>query len=250
MSTTPEPSTAQRLVGDIAPKLAELTDQVLFGDVWARPELARRDRSLVTVAALVTNGSTEQLVSHLRLAKQNGLTETELVEAIIHLAFYAGWPRAMSAIMVAKRVFAARKPWRRRQARHRDRDASRWSTKTAGYQLGHSWCGSGDLTALRAAKRRSPRRTQQHQLVAHPRRSPASDWLVGASLRSARARSAEGESGWRGSGRAGSVAKRESPEKLVEHLQRPLTALIVLFPYRGADRDDEAVHPDQASDPN
>ena len=106
MSTTPEPSTAQRLVGDIAPKLAELTDQVLFGDVWARSELARRDRSLVTVAALVTNGSTEQLVSHLRLAKKNGLTETELVEAIIHLAFYAGWPRAMSAIMVAKRVFA------------------------------------------------------------------------------------------------------------------------------------------------
>jgi len=106
MSTEPELSTAQRLVGDVAPKLAELTDNVLFGDVWARPELARRDRSLVTVASLVTNGSTEQLVSHLRLAKRNGLTEAELVEAITHLAFYAGWPRAMSAITVAKRVFA------------------------------------------------------------------------------------------------------------------------------------------------
>ncbi|MCU7723865.1 carboxymuconolactone decarboxylase family protein [Actinoplanes sp. KI2] len=106
MSTDPAPSTAQRLVGDIAPKLADLTDTVLFGDVWARPELARRDRSLVTVAALVTNGSTEQLVSHLRLARQNGLTEAELVEAITHLAFYSGWPRAMSAITVAKRVFA------------------------------------------------------------------------------------------------------------------------------------------------
>src|SRR4051812_18435175 len=106
MSPTPEPSPAQRLVGDIAPKLAELTDEVLFGDVWARPELARRDRSLVTVASLVTNGSTEQLVSHLRLAKQNGVAETELIEAIVHLAFYAGWPRAMSAITVAKRVFA------------------------------------------------------------------------------------------------------------------------------------------------
>ncbi|BFU43369.1 carboxymuconolactone decarboxylase family protein [Krasilnikovia sp. MM14-A1004] len=106
MSTTGEPSTAQRLVGDIAPKLAELTDEVLFGDVWDRPELARRDRSLITVASLVTNGSTEQLVSHLRLAKQNGLTEAELVEAIVHLAFYAGWPRAMSAIAVAKRVFS------------------------------------------------------------------------------------------------------------------------------------------------
>ncbi len=100
--TTP----AQRLVGDIAPKLAQLTDDVLFGDVWARPDLARRDRSLVTVAALVTGGSTEQLVGHLRIAKQNGLTETELVEAIVHLAFYAGWPKAMSAIAVAKRVFA------------------------------------------------------------------------------------------------------------------------------------------------
>ena len=66
MSPAPEPSTAQRLVGDIAPKLADLTDDVLFGDVWARPELARRDRSLVTVASLVTNGSTEQLVGHLR----------------------------------------------------------------------------------------------------------------------------------------------------------------------------------------
>ena len=107
MTTSPEPSAAQRLVGDIAPKLAELTDEVLFGDVWARPELARRDRSLITVAALVTNGSTEQLVSHLKLAKQNGLSEAELVEAIIHLAFYAGWPRAMSAIAVAKNVFAS-----------------------------------------------------------------------------------------------------------------------------------------------
>jgi 4-carboxymuconolactone decarboxylase len=105
MSTTPEPSAAQRLVGDIAPKLAELTDQVLFGDVWARPELGRRDRSLITVAALLTNGNTEQLVGHLRVAKQNGVSETELVEAIVHLAFYAGWPRAMSAITVAKHVF-------------------------------------------------------------------------------------------------------------------------------------------------
>lgn len=93
-------------MGDIAPKLAQLTDDVLFGDVWARPELARRDRSFLTVAALVTNGSTEQLVGHLRLAKQNGVSEAELVEAIVHLAFYAGWPRAMSAAAVAKQVFA------------------------------------------------------------------------------------------------------------------------------------------------
>ena len=97
---------AQRLVGDFAPKLAQLTDDVLFGDVWERTELSKRDRSLVTVASLVTSGSTEQLVGHLHRAKDNGLTEDELKEAIIHLAFYAGWPKAMSAVQVAKTVFA------------------------------------------------------------------------------------------------------------------------------------------------
>ncbi|GAA1434286.1 hypothetical protein GCM10009616_28240 [Microlunatus lacustris] len=102
----PEQTPAQRAVGDIAPKLAQLTDDVLFADVWERPELSKRDRSLVTVASLVTSGSTEQLVGHLARAKQNGLTETEVVEALTHLAFYAGWPKAMSALQVAKRVFA------------------------------------------------------------------------------------------------------------------------------------------------
>lgn len=97
---------AQRLVGDFTPKLAELTDDVLFGDVWERPALSKRDRSLVTVASLVTSGSTEQLVGHLRRAKDNGITEDELKEALIHLAFYAGWPKAMSAVQVAKRVLA------------------------------------------------------------------------------------------------------------------------------------------------
>lgn len=101
-----EQTPAQRAVGDIAPKLAQLTDDVLFGDVWERPELSKRDRSLITVASLLTSGSTEQLVSHLRLAKQNGLTEAELVEAMTHLAFYASWPKAMSGLQVAKRVFA------------------------------------------------------------------------------------------------------------------------------------------------
>ncbi|PWH12331.1 MAG: 4-carboxymuconolactone decarboxylase [Anaerolineae bacterium] len=100
-----ELSTAQRLVGDFAPKLAELTDEVLFGDVWERPELSKRDRSLVTVAALIANGNTEQLTGHLKRAKGNGLSEAELAEVIIHLAFYAGWPRAMSAIRVAREVF-------------------------------------------------------------------------------------------------------------------------------------------------
>jgi 4-carboxymuconolactone decarboxylase len=78
---------------------------VLFGDVWARPELSPRDRSLVTVAALIANGNTAQLTSHLKLAKANGLSETELAEVMIHLAFYTGWPRAISAILVAKDVF-------------------------------------------------------------------------------------------------------------------------------------------------
>ncbi|RKR29899.1 carboxymuconolactone decarboxylase family protein [Arthrobacter oryzae] len=101
-----EQSPAQRSIGDFAPKLVDLTDDVLFGDVWERPELSKRDRSLITVTSLITSSSFEQLPNHLRLAKQNGLTEDELKEAIIHLAFYAGWPRAMSAIQVAKKVFA------------------------------------------------------------------------------------------------------------------------------------------------
>ena len=93
MSEQKQPSRAQQLVGDFAPKLAELTDDVLFGDVWARPELAPRDRSLATIAALIANGNTEQLSGHLLRAKENGLTESEIAEVIIHLAFYAGWPR-------------------------------------------------------------------------------------------------------------------------------------------------------------
>jgi 4-carboxymuconolactone decarboxylase len=95
---------AQQLIGDFAPKLVDVTDNVLFGDIWERAELSPRDRSLVTVASLVTGGSTEQLRRHLVRAKTNGLTETELKEAIIHLAFYAGWLKAMSAITVAKEV--------------------------------------------------------------------------------------------------------------------------------------------------
>lgn len=100
----PEPSGAQRMFGDFAPGLVHLTDDVLFGEVWERPELSPRDRSLVTVTALAALGSTEQLTFHLGLAKRNGLSEEELKEAITHLAFYAGWPRARSAMAVAKQV--------------------------------------------------------------------------------------------------------------------------------------------------
>lgn len=100
-----EPSRAQQLMGDVAPKLAQLTDSVLFGDVWARPGLSRRDRSLVTVSALIAMNRPDQLRSHLALALENGVTREELVEAITQLAFYAGWPNAVSAVGVARQVF-------------------------------------------------------------------------------------------------------------------------------------------------
>jgi len=98
-------SNAQKLLGDIAPKFAELTDEVLFGDVWARPGLSQRDRSLITVAALVALYRPEQLRAHLARARDNGLKQDELVEAITHLAFYAGWPCAVTAVGVAREVF-------------------------------------------------------------------------------------------------------------------------------------------------
>ena len=100
-----QPSGAQRMFGDFAPALVDYTDTVLFGDVWKGADLAPRDRSLITVACLVTSGNTDQLVYHLGLAKENGLSEAELIEALTHLAFYAGWPKAMAAMAVAKRVF-------------------------------------------------------------------------------------------------------------------------------------------------
>jgi len=101
-----QPSGARKMIGDFAPKLVELTDRVLFGDVWERRELSKRDRSLVTVAALVAMNRPEQLRFHLGRAVENGVSEQELVEVITHLAFYAGWPSAMSAIMLAKELFS------------------------------------------------------------------------------------------------------------------------------------------------
>jgi 4-carboxymuconolactone decarboxylase len=102
-----QPSRAQQLMGDIAPKLAQLTDSVLFGDIWARPGLSRRDRSLATVSALIALNRPDQLRSHLALARENGVTRDELVEAITHLAFYTGWPNAVAAVGIAREVFAA-----------------------------------------------------------------------------------------------------------------------------------------------
>jgi 4-carboxymuconolactone decarboxylase len=96
-----QPTPAQRLIGDFAPKLVDLTDKVLFSDVWARPDLSPRDRSLVTVSALIAM----QLRSHLARARDNGVTQAEVIETITHLAFYAGWPGVITAISVAKEVF-------------------------------------------------------------------------------------------------------------------------------------------------
>jgi len=102
-SSQPRPS--QRAIGDFAPKLSELTDNVLYADVWERPDLSKRDRSLVTVAALIALNRPDQLRSHLTRARDNGVTQEELIETITHLAFYSGWPNAVTAVGVAKEVF-------------------------------------------------------------------------------------------------------------------------------------------------
>jgi 4-carboxymuconolactone decarboxylase len=102
--TGTNPRVAPDLVRRHAPKLADLTDDVLFADVWQRPDLSPRDRSLITVAALVALGRDAQLTSHLRRALDNGLTPDELAEAITHLAFYAGWPAAMSATGILAQI--------------------------------------------------------------------------------------------------------------------------------------------------
>jgi 4-carboxymuconolactone decarboxylase len=89
----------------VAPKLVELTEGVLFGDVWERAGLSKRDRSLITVAALVALARPDQLRNHLDRALLNGVTKDEIVELITHLAFYSGWPTAISAGLIAKEVF-------------------------------------------------------------------------------------------------------------------------------------------------
>jgi len=99
----------RRMFGDFAPKLAELTDDVLFEDVWNRPELSARDRSLITVAVLAAGGHTQQLGFHLVRAVENGVTQGELIEAITHVTLYAGWPNGMSAMGVAKELFTGNK---------------------------------------------------------------------------------------------------------------------------------------------
>lgn len=103
MSDTP--SAARKAFGDIAPAMAEYSDKVLFGDVWERPELSPRDRSLITVSSLISLYRTNELGFHIRKALENGVTREEIIEVITHLAFYSGWPTASTALTIARSVF-------------------------------------------------------------------------------------------------------------------------------------------------
>ncbi|MCS5721707.1 carboxymuconolactone decarboxylase family protein [Herbiconiux sp. CPCC 203407] len=94
----------QKMMGDFAPTFVSLTDDVLFGQVWARPELSKRDRSLITISSLVSAGNIEQLSAHIPMGITNGLNKDEIIEAITHVAFYAGWPRAVSALTLAQEI--------------------------------------------------------------------------------------------------------------------------------------------------
>ena len=100
-----EPTNARKSFGDVAPHLAEITDKVLFGDLWEDPALSSRDRSLVTIASLISLYRANELPFHLKRALENGVTRDEIVAVTTHLAFYAGWPPAMTAVQVARKVF-------------------------------------------------------------------------------------------------------------------------------------------------
>lgn len=110
MSQLQGQSPMQRMMGDFAPTFVTLTDEALFGQVWARPQLSARDRSLVTITSLVSAGNIEQLNAHIPMGLANGLTPEEIVEAITHVAFYAGWPRAVSALTLAQQLLATPNP--------------------------------------------------------------------------------------------------------------------------------------------
>ena len=110
MAVKPTPPSANRdKVRATVPKLIDLTEKVLFGDVWERPGLSKRDRSLITCAALIAMNCTEQLKGHLERALNNGVTPDEISELLTHLAFYGGWPVAMSGALVAKDVLDSHK---------------------------------------------------------------------------------------------------------------------------------------------
>lgn len=101
-------TTSRSVMAEISPKLAEITEEVLFGDVWERPGLSKRDRSLITITALIALYRTDQLRGHIGRALDNGVTKDEIGEVINHMAFYAGWPTAANAVRVAKEVYDER----------------------------------------------------------------------------------------------------------------------------------------------
>lgn len=108
MTTPSSGQPAQSALAAVAPKLAQITSEVLFGDIWERPELSKRDRSLMIVAVLTALYRTDQLRGHIRRGLDNGLTQSEIAEIITQVAFYAGWPTAVNAATVAQQVFAER----------------------------------------------------------------------------------------------------------------------------------------------
>ena len=110
MSEERQTMTAREKVGEIAPKFLELGDKVLYADIWERPQLSKRDRSLITCAAVVAGGWTEQMKTHFPKAIQNGVTQQELIELITHMAFYSGWPSASTAVLAARDIFSDDKP--------------------------------------------------------------------------------------------------------------------------------------------
>jgi 4-carboxymuconolactone decarboxylase len=109
MTMAEKSTTAQKAFGDVAPALAEVTDTVLFDNIWKRPGLKPRDRSLITIASLISLYRINELPYHLRLAMENGVTRDEIIEVITHLAFYSGWPTASTALGIARKVFEAAK---------------------------------------------------------------------------------------------------------------------------------------------
>lgn len=103
-----QPTSARDAVRGVVPKMIEVTEKVIYGDVWERPGLSKRDRSLIVIASLIANYRPEQLKGHLGRALDNGLTTDEIGEVITHLAFYSGWPSSMTAARIAKEVFEER----------------------------------------------------------------------------------------------------------------------------------------------
>lgn len=106
MAITPSP--ARERVRSTVPKMIELSESVIYGDIWERPGLSKRDRSLVVVATLIATYRPEQLRGHLERALDNGVTKEEIAEVITHLAFYSGWPGSMTAARIATEVFESR----------------------------------------------------------------------------------------------------------------------------------------------